>query len=132
MSAVRERGARSGKVSRARGRGLALGLFDRRLVLGFVKTASRPLSRVARLRLASLGLCLRARRVGPCPDERVREVEMLRVHEVAIGLVRDVMVVVREIERVDPDLARPVRRAVMSTPLNIGEVAPGKAWKEEA
>ncbi len=45
---------------------------------------------------------------------------MLRVHEVAIALVREVMPLLREIERSDPDLARQARRAVMSTP-PIGE-----------
>ena len=46
---------------------------------------------------------------------------MLRIHGTAIELVRDVMPVIREIERHDPDLARQMRRAVMSTPLNIAE-----------
>ena len=46
---------------------------------------------------------------------------MLRIHEVAIELVRDVMPLLDRIERKDPDLARQVRRAVMSTPLNIAE-----------
>ena len=46
---------------------------------------------------------------------------MLRVHEVAVRLVREVMPLLDEIQRVDPDLARQARRAVMSTPLNIAE-----------
>ena len=46
---------------------------------------------------------------------------MLRIHETAIELVREVMPLIREIERNDPDLARQMRRAVMSTPLNIAE-----------
>jgi four helix bundle protein len=46
---------------------------------------------------------------------------MLRIHETAIELVRDVMPVIREIERCDPDLGRQMRRSVMSTPLNIAE-----------
>jgi four helix bundle protein len=46
---------------------------------------------------------------------------MLRIHDVAIELVREVMPLLREIERVDPDLARQGRRAVSSTPLNIAE-----------
>ncbi|MDB5215853.1 MAG: hypothetical protein JWO86_3780 [Myxococcaceae bacterium] len=46
---------------------------------------------------------------------------MLRIHGTAIELVRDVMPLMREIERRDPDLARQVRRAVMSCPLNIAE-----------
>ena len=46
---------------------------------------------------------------------------MLRVHETAVQLVREVMPLIREIEREDPDLGRQMRRAVMSTPLNIAE-----------
>ena len=46
---------------------------------------------------------------------------MLRIHEVAIQLVGEVLPVLREIERFDPDLARQARRAVTSTPLNISE-----------
>ena len=46
---------------------------------------------------------------------------MLRIHEVAIQLVGEVMPLVKEIERFDPDLARQARRAVTSTPLNISE-----------
>ena len=46
---------------------------------------------------------------------------MLRIHEVAIELVREVMPLLTEIERRDPDLARQGKRAVMSTPLNIAE-----------
>jgi four helix bundle protein len=53
---------------------------------------------------------------------------MLRVHEVAIEVVRDVMPLLAAIERSDPDLARQGRRAVTSTPLNIAEGSdqPGK------
>jgi len=46
---------------------------------------------------------------------------MLRIHETALELVRDVVPLLREIERSDPDLARQGRRAVMSVPLNISE-----------
>ena len=46
---------------------------------------------------------------------------MLRIHDVAIELVGEVMPLLKEIERVDPDLARQGRRAVTSTPLNIAE-----------
>jgi four helix bundle protein len=46
---------------------------------------------------------------------------MLRIHETAIQVVREVMPLVRAIDRSDPDLARQMRRAVMSTPLNIAE-----------
>ena len=46
---------------------------------------------------------------------------MLRIHETAIELVREVMPLLKEIERMDPDLARQGRKAVTSTPLNISE-----------
>ena len=46
---------------------------------------------------------------------------MLRIHDLAIELVGEVMPLLWEIERVDPDLARQGRRAVTSTPLNIAE-----------
>jgi four helix bundle protein len=46
---------------------------------------------------------------------------MLRIHETAIELVREVMPLIRAIERRDPDLAGQARRAVMSTPLNVAE-----------
>ena len=46
---------------------------------------------------------------------------MLRIHETAIALLREVMPAIREIERSDPDLAGQMRRSVMSTPLNIAE-----------
>ena len=46
---------------------------------------------------------------------------MLRIHQTAIELVREVMPLIREIERSDPDLARQARRAVMSAPLNVAE-----------
>jgi len=53
---------------------------------------------------------------------------MLRIHETAIELVREVMPLIREIERRDGDLAGQARRALMSTPLNIAEGSeqPGK------
>lgn len=46
---------------------------------------------------------------------------MLRVHGVAIELVREVMPLLERIGRRDPDLARQGRRAVTSVPLNIAE-----------
>ena len=51
--------------------------------------------------------------------QRWREVDMLRIHEVAIQLVGEVMPLLKAIERCDADLASQARRAVMSTPLNI-------------
>ena len=46
---------------------------------------------------------------------------MLRIHDVAVDLVREVMPLLNEIERKDPDLARQGRKAITSTPLNIAE-----------
>ena len=46
---------------------------------------------------------------------------MLRIHEVAIELVREVMPLLTEVERRDADLARQGRRALTSVPLNIAE-----------
>jgi four helix bundle protein len=46
---------------------------------------------------------------------------MLRIHDVAVKLIADVMPMVRAIDRVDPDLARQLRKAVMAAPLNIAE-----------
>ena len=46
---------------------------------------------------------------------------MLKIHDVAIELVGEVMPLLRAIERFDPDLASQGRRAVTSTPLNISE-----------
>jgi hypothetical protein len=57
---------------------------------------------------------------------------MLRIYSVVLEVVRDVRPVIEEIERKDPDLARQMRRAVSSVALNASEVAPGKAWEEEA
>ena len=53
---------------------------------------------------------------------------MLRVHQTALELVREVVPLLDRIEKRDPDLARQGRRAVMSTPLNIAEGSdqPGK------
>ena len=57
----------------------------------------------------------------PITASATTENEMLRIHAVALELVRDVVPLLREIERSDPDLARQGRRAVMSVPLNISE-----------
>ena len=57
---------------------------------------------------------------------------MLRIHDVALELVRDVAPIAVAIARHDGDLAKQLRRALSSVTLNIAEVAPGKAWEEEA
>jgi four helix bundle protein len=54
----------------------------------------------------------------------------LRVHKVADELVDAAAPLVREVHRHDNDLAKQLRRALQSIPLNIAEVAPGKAWEE--
>jgi four helix bundle protein len=46
---------------------------------------------------------------------------MLHLYKLAILLVRILAKYVREIERHDPDLARQMRRALTSVPLNIAE-----------
>jgi four helix bundle protein len=50
-----------------------------------------------------------------------RERVMLRIHEVAVELVREVMPLLKQIERHDGDLARQGRKAVTSTAQNIAE-----------
>ncbi len=46
---------------------------------------------------------------------------MLRIYEVVLRVVERLGPVVREIERRDPDLARQMRRAMCSVPLNVSE-----------
>jgi four helix bundle protein len=46
---------------------------------------------------------------------------MLKVHDVALGLVKAVAPLAVQIGRHDPDLARQLRRALSSVPLNIAE-----------
>jgi hypothetical protein len=40
--------------------------------------------------------------------------------------------IIEQIEKHDRDLARQLRRCCTSMALNVSEVAPGKAWEEEA
>lgn len=46
---------------------------------------------------------------------------MLRIYDVALGLVREIAGVARDIERKDADLARQLRRAMSSVTLNLAE-----------
>jgi len=57
---------------------------------------------------------------------------MLKIYDDALEVVRRTNEVVGRIERCDPDLARQLKKARCSIPLNIAEVAAGKAWEEEA
>jgi hypothetical protein len=49
-----------------------------------------------------------------------------------IEVLRQLRPVVAQIERHDRDLGNQLRRASASVALNMAEVAPGKAWEEEA
>ena len=46
---------------------------------------------------------------------------MLRIYPVTLEITREVARLIPGIARADPDLARQLRRAVTSSPLNIGE-----------
>ena len=46
---------------------------------------------------------------------------MLRIHAVIVELVREVAPLAKVIERHDPDLARQLRKALSSAPLNVAE-----------
>ena len=57
---------------------------------------------------------------------------MLRIFSTVIEVLRGLRPVITKIEVHDRDLARQLRRAASSIALNTSEVAPGKAWEEEA
>jgi len=57
---------------------------------------------------------------------------MLRIYPVCIAMVREVRPYAERIARFDRDLSRQLCRSSTSVPLNVAEVAPGKAWEEEA
>jgi len=57
---------------------------------------------------------------------------MLRIYDTALRMVHEMRPVLARIESKDRDLGRQMRRAIASIVLNLGEVAPGQAWEEEA
>ena len=57
---------------------------------------------------------------------------MLRIYTHVVELVASVRPILEVIERRDSSLGSQLRRALASVPLNIAEVASGKAWEEEA
>lgn len=48
---------------------------------------------------------------------------MLRIHDVAVALVSEVAPIARQIARHDADLAKQLRRALSSVPLNVAEAS---------
>jgi four helix bundle protein len=62
----------------------------------------------------------------------VRKEAEMRIYEKSLDLVGSVVRLSRRVQEQDGDLARQMRRACISIPLNLQEVAPGEAWEEEA
>jgi len=56
----------------------------------------------------------------------------LIVADLSIELIEKLRPLVARIKARDRSLADQIQRAASSVALNIGEVAPGKAWEEEA
>ena len=52
-------------------------------------------------------------------------------YQLSLQGARAVRPLVERIEVHDRDLGRQLRRCLSSVPLNVAEVAPGKAWEEE-
>ena len=57
---------------------------------------------------------------------------MLRIYTTVVEMIGMLGAAMGQIESHDRDLARQLRRASGSIALNVAEVAPGKAWEEEA
>ena len=112
-------------------RGVSLGLCEFRAVLGGFKKKCLHGSEAWLHTLVSrpgwhFFLEPACARRGAGGEERPRESgrrlnQCLRIHETAVELVREGVIVARQIERHDPDLARQLRRALTSVPLNIAE-----------
>jgi four helix bundle protein len=96
-------------------------------VLGRVKTAFFPRSgKKAPLRGCSLREQVLTRpardAVGARPARRGgREVAMLKIYGDALDVVRESVALMAQIDRHDPDLARQLRKARSSIPLNVAE-----------
>ena len=56
----------------------------------------------------------------------------LIVADLSIELIEKLRPLVARIKARDKNLADQIQRAASSVALNLGEVAPGKAWEEEA
>jgi hypothetical protein len=57
---------------------------------------------------------------------------MLRIYDTMINALTMLRPVIEQVERSDRDLGNQLRRCAASVALNLAEVAPGKAWEEEA
>ena len=57
---------------------------------------------------------------------------MLNIYGIVVTVLAALRAVIAAVEEHDRDLARQLRRAGASVLLNLSEVAPGKAWEEEA
>lgn len=57
---------------------------------------------------------------------------MLKAYPLMLSVMRRLRPVLVRIEKHDRDLGNQLRRASASVALNLAEVAPGKAWEEEA
>jgi hypothetical protein len=60
------------------------------------------------------------------------ETPMLRIYDTMITTLALLRPIIDQVERSDRDLGNQLRRCAASVALNLAEVAPGKAWEEEA
>jgi hypothetical protein len=92
--------------------------------------ASRPPLRGCSLRSQVLTRPARDAR-GITSRFRETEVSMLRIYADALEVVRELVPYVAQIDRHDTDLARQLKKARSSIPLNVAEVAPGKPGRRK-